>query len=690
MSEKIHPYVRKYTPGCDLVHIQGFEVPVQLPAKPKQSQMRNYGLPKARQKFRREVLPTDREWKAMDSKEKHEFVEGQWRHRLNGDWWLINGHEVYVPGNAWYFFNYWVMESGTLPMFRMEAVDYYIVDDHVERDVNSIGKFVIKTRRLGETEKELCAGYEMTTRYADSNFGMMNTVEAEAKGNYLRLIKAHKRMRPWFRPTAKGDDSQTMLVFDYAEIPKDGEPLPLYSSVSYKPTKLRSYDGQRLRRFHWDEIGKLKPTDIDIKKQWAIVKETLALNNGLNILGKAALTTTVENLADGETIKACTTLWKESDPNDVNDLGRTRSGLLRYYRNFRYSAEVDEFGFPKVEDAEKNRAAIIAAFIKAGDLIGLGDYKRKYPDLVSDALTVPEASCILHPTLLDAQAAKIVTEADLMQREPWAADRKYMPRAERGDLVWIDKFMGGVKWIPNPSGRFLISQHPVKPNAMTLHGDRLMPGNPGVFTIGVDPIDHLKGSRGGSDFAMAVFRNFDMSSETELEFQENESGVLEIMNKWQMRTNRFVCSYRHRPYDPREAYEDSLKCAIYYGTPIFTETNKPGITFFYDSNKAEHYLAWKHPLLKIGSRRPTTPGMAGSESATGLWTGMLQSYNYQYCECHVHPDIIADHRNFTGENTTDCDLVVASGFAMMQSKAMEATVANRRNEQWTSLPFSTY
>ena len=687
---KLQPlYTKKYASGSDTVTVRGFEIPIPMPVCPPDKEILNYGLPEEKQKFQREKIPTGREWELMDDKAKHDFAADQWHKRINGAWWFIKGQRFYIPGNAWFFFNYWEMSSGGKPDFRFEAVEYFWVCDFINRHKVHLGKYVIKSRRIGESEKELCDGYNETTMFRYSNFGMMNVNEEEAKGNYLRLLHSYKEMHPIFQPFNKSKDPQTGLYFKADDAPRDGEPPAINSRVAFRPTKKRAFDGWRLRRIHWDEIGKLMPSDIEVEPQWAILKECITLNNGMKKVGTGSLTTTVENFGSGKTVAVCNSIWKKSDPGVVDGMGRTLTGLVRYFRGYWCSAPVDEWGFHDVEAATANRIEKIKAYIAAGDFEGLSDYKRKYPETIEDALSIPEGLCTLHPVLLDTQLDNMLIMEERRKNPIFDEEAHNYPIATRGDLVWESKVMGPVKWVPNPtSGKFWISQHPTIPNHCEIHQGLKFPGNKGVYTMGVDPVDHVKGSRGGSDFAIAVFRTLDYQAETNIQVQESASGM-EVMNKHAMITNRFVCTYSNRPVDPRIAYEDALKCAIYYGIPAFVENNKPGIIFFFETIGANNYMDWKNPLLRVGASRAVMPGMPTSNASSQLWQDILKQHVYLWSETYVHRDQLKNFRQFTGDNATDCDLVVASGFAIAQSKAVEYSQSTKR-EKWHSLPFETY
>jgi len=679
-------FVARYNGSA--VELRGFEIPVMLPDRPADRDFVNYGKPILQQKFFRDQVPTDKEWAVMDDVAKDAFAEKMWHKRIHGDWWLIKGTEVYITGPCWFFLNFWWMkEEGCLPEFRMGVVDWFLITNHIERDSNAFGQFNIKGRRDGITENSLCYGYELITRYRNSRFGMQNVNDDYAKKNFDRLTYGHLRMAPWFKPKHRGnDDPQGGLYFDVPHT--DDGPKSLYSEAIYGPTKVKVFDGTKLRFYHMDEPGKISPKVMPVVQQWGVAKECLAVKGSMRIRGKAALTSTVEEIADGSTVAECKKLWKISDPRQKDSTGRTVSGLYRYFRNFRYCAEVDEWGFHKDKELAEFRSATIRSLIAAGDLKDLSAFKRKYPDTIEEALSVPEMMCVLYPELIDRQLATIEYMKEERRNTPWNEEAKEFPHTVYGDLVWESEFGGRVKWIPSPDGHFCISQHPTMPNARSYDNG---PGNTGTYSMGSDPVDHkMAKGRSGSDPAFAIFRNLDMLAESGLEHRMGEDGQMVIANKTKMKTNRFVCTYRWRSDNPERFYEDSLKAAIYYGAKNFVERQKPGLSLYYERLGFLAYLAWKpKSAVSSSAQSESTPGMHQSATSLQAWQDIYKMHKFSFWETYVHEEQLHDERSFTGDNQGDCDLVVASGMALYYAKHIEHKLS-KKQDTWESLPFRTY
>jgi hypothetical protein len=222
----------------------------------------------------------------------------------------------------------------------MEAVDWFQVWYHCLRDTDCFGMLDIKGRRAGDTEKGLCAGYDISSRYFHSDGGMQATTDEQVEKNFRRLCKANAKMQPWFRPISVNSDDPRGNVLEWKYPPDQtregaanrsksgGQFNGLESKISYMATTLGKYDGDRLRWWYLDEFGKIDPKKMDIKEQWRIVKLCLSLSNMRKIVGKALFTTTVEEIKGGDTITICREMWEDSDPHASASAGHDRRGAV--------------------------------------------------------------------------------------------------------------------------------------------------------------------------------------------------------------------------------------------------------------------------------------------------------------------------------------------------------------------------
>ena len=159
-----------------------------LPDMPPMEDMKNFGLDVKDQKFKSHVVPKDiTAWSDFD---QDKYAEAQWHRRLNGEWWIIKGQPFYFPGGCLPFFDFWTMEGGKTPKFRMEALEFFVFWYlYVERDPCLFGMYDMKCRRLGDTEKVMYIIWERTTRYKNVSAGLQSYTDKQALKNFTRLAR---------------------------------------------------------------------------------------------------------------------------------------------------------------------------------------------------------------------------------------------------------------------------------------------------------------------------------------------------------------------------------------------------------------------------------------------------------------------------------------------------------------------
>ena len=137
----------------------------------------------------------------------------------------------------------------------------------------------------------------------------------------------------FFQPIIDGSDNpKSTLSFNQPgqKISKNFKTVTkseaLNSKIDWRNTKENSYDSVKLLRYLCDEAGKW--VDANVEKNWEVVRSCLTL--GDKIIGKCFMPSTVNELSKsgGENFK---NLWYDSDPDDVDANGRTRSGLYQYF-----------------------------------------------------------------------------------------------------------------------------------------------------------------------------------------------------------------------------------------------------------------------------------------------------------------------------------------------------------------------
>src|SRR5690606_13819754 len=95
------------------------------------------------------------------------------------------------------------------------------------------------------------------------------------------------------------------------------------------------------------------------------------------LAGKALFTSTIEEMKDGEALKISRRMWRESDPNNLNERGETTSGLIRVIRGALDRGKPDRWGFTDKEGIRRKIEADIRHFIEQKDWKNLITYQRQ-------------------------------------------------------------------------------------------------------------------------------------------------------------------------------------------------------------------------------------------------------------------------------------------------------------------------
>lgn len=696
----------------ETIEIEGFEIPVVLPKRPPNKYIINHGKPLSKQKFVREVVPSDiLRW---NEKRRDEYVERMYHKRHNGEWWLIGGRVVYITGKFWYYLNFWWTESGMFPEFREGDLNFFLVWEHCYRDKDCYGMLDIKGRRMGDTEKTLCIMYEEASGTRNVWCGMQNVTETDAKDNFLRITASSVEVPFFFKPIVPSGTAPTKkLVFKYpqeiqtmkklkTEKAKDGQDgqikivykyPPINSKIDYAPSVKGKYDGKRLRIYHLDEPGKI--TEFNVNHQWEVIKPVLALQNGAKIVGKAIWTTTVEDIENANTMQNIQKTWNDSDPRDRNENGRTHTGLYRYFRDCVNAFGVDEFGFHLKEECYRQVANERASFEAKTDWDGLASFNRKHPLTIEDVFRPPHNECVLYPIFLDKRIRQIGENKMGGEQTTMPNGETVRPMEIAGDFAWEKGFGSKVLWIPHHKGKWHVSHLPETPNYCYRQGDGLpRPGNSAKYTFGVDPVDHIADDGQGSDGGGAIYRRYNKLVDADLALDED--GNVADWEVWRMQTDRFVADYIDRPQNPYEYFEEMLKAAIYYGVGIFPETNRGSIIPWFNEKGFRHYVAWRPAetsvtaATKKSTKFKKEKGVAASAGIIHLYTQELKLHVYRRWQTYHHLRILNDYRQYNTKNRGKRDLTVSCGMALLAAMDQKQMDEVDKKDNWNGLPARKY
>ena len=659
----------------EVVSIGGLDI--ALPTQPPKEEIAGYGRSNDLQLWQRVSMPEELsriksmdEWGEMprDFREKFRpYIEEEFRRRREGLWFYNNGEPTYITGRHYMMLQWTRMDIG-YPSFLSFQRDIFVHLAACEADPRCIGQLYTKCRRSGYTNICSAVLLDEATQVKDKLLGIQSKTGKDAQENiFMKKVVYMFRHYPFFfKPIQDGTTNPRMeLAFrePSKRITKNNKTTQkgeaLNTVINWKNTTNNAYDGEKLHLLYLDEAGKWeKPTDI--RDAWRIQRTCLIV--GRRVVGKAMVGSTVNPMDKGG--KEYKDLWADSDPEERNANGRTRSGLYRLFIPSFESLEgfFDRFGHPVVNDPSK----VIDGLDGEDIIFGAKTYlKNERESLKHDPSELNEVTRQFPFTTDEAFRDSIdgsLFNIGKIYEQVQYNDDLYPNPVVRGNFVWKDGVQDTkVVFKPDSQGRFKVAWMPpeeLRSLKKEERGKRIAPN----AELGVGGVD-----------------SYDLDATVD---GRGSKGALHLYNKFHMQhpANMFVVEYASRPPLAKIFYEDVLMAAVFYGYPILIENNKYGIARHFESRGYDGYLM-------------NRPGhLSSKNSKVNVKTKGIPSNSQDVIQAHAHAieAFIHDHvgmdRN-TGEygkmyfnatledwigfkinDRTKFDLTISSGLALLAAQ----------------------
>ncbi len=471
------------------------------------------------------------------------------------------------------------------------------------------------------------------------------------------IVPNHRKMPFWFRPTFTGkDDPKSSLDFfaPAGVVTKSGANLKtkdaLESMIDWGSSTEGHYDRAKLRIHYGDEVGKTK--EANVYKRHNVVKP--AIMEGNRYVGLIINTTTVGEMTKdgGENFRK---LAEGSMYEDRMENGETRTGLynlfIAVYDGFDLEDKatgekfIDKYGESDKQRVKAYLEGVRKSYLDNGDMDGYNEFVRMFPMTYRECFRVAAGSCKFNVEILEEVLEKF---------------RFGNPNLVRGNFKWKDnKPDTVVEWYPSANGKFLVSYLPETNNKSVSIGNVRVPAFKHLFCAGGDPFkfNTTKGTAGEiSKGAGAVFRKFDAGT-------DNEDNP-----KKEWKTNKFCCTYLHRPPTKDEYEEDMLMMCIFYSCQMNPERNVPDLYEHFIERGYEGYLYHKYDI-KSG-RRDKEPGAYTVTKVQETIFGDYYNYIEEYGRYEIHDEVFRQCREIQ-DDMNPYDLFVAGGYALMAARADE-------------------
>mgnify|MGYP001465667588 FL=1 len=657
----------------DIMELHGLLV--VLPKKPKRSEILFHEKPKAMQMWERIAMPEElQRIRSMDEwlekpaefrKKFRSYIEQEFQRRRNGVWFYNNGVPTYITGRHYMFLQWSKIDIG-YPSYLAFQREIFLHMAACEADPRCFGQLYTKCRRSGYTNVCSAVLVDEASQVKEKLLGIQSKTGKDAQENiFMKKVVAIFRSYPFFfKPIQDGTTNPRMeLAFrePSKRITKNNKTSQrgdaLNTVINWKNTTNNAYDGEKLHMLYLDEAGKWeKPTDI--REAWRIERTCLIV--GKRIVGNALVGSTVNPMnKGGDEYRG---LWEDSDPNERNNNGRTRSGLYRIFIPAYEALEgfFDKYGNPVVDNPEKEIEGLDGDPVDQGSRVYLKNERHSFKDDPSELNEI-----IRQFPFTEDEAFRDSIEGSLFNigkiyQQIEHNDNLYPNPVVQGNFVWRKKDEE-VVFSPDPNGRFRVAWLPpdhLRNKKSDDRGKRIAPNS----HIGVGGVD-----------------SYDLDATVD---GRGSKGALHMYNKFNMDvpSNMFVVEYASRPDLASIFYEDVLMCAFFYGYPLLIENNKYGIARYFESRGYDGYLMDRPDFLK----NPNSSSNVRTKGIPSNSQDVIQSHA-QSIEAYIHDHVginpetadfgkmyfnrtLEDWIGYKIDKRTKFDLTISSGLALLASQ----------------------
>jgi hypothetical protein len=656
----------------EVVRIGGLDI--ALPAQPPKKEIAGHGKPDDLQLWERVPMPKELsriksmdEWAEMPREFRQKFspyIEEEFRRRREGFWFYNGGKPTYITGRHYMMLQWTRMDIG-YPSFLSFQREIFLHLAACEADPRCIGQLYTKCRRSGYTNICSAVLLDEATQVKDKLLGIQSKTGKDAQENIFmkKVVQMFRHYPFFFKPIQDGTTNPRMeLAFrePSKRITKNNKTTQkgeaLNTVINWKNTTNNAYDGEKLHLLYLDEAGKWeKPTDI--RDAWRIQRTCLIV--GRRVVGKAMVGSTVNPMDKGG--KEYKDLWRDSDPEERNANGRTRSGLYRLFIPAFESLEgfFDKFGNPVVNDPDK----VIEGLDGEDIIFGAKTYlKNERESLRSDPSELNEVTRQFPFTTDEAFRDSIdgsLFNIGKIYEQIQYNDDLYPNPVVRGNFVWKDGVQDTqVVFKPDPKGRFKVAWMPpeeIRNIKREERGKRIAPN----AELGVGGVD-----------------SYDLDATVD---GRGSKGALHLYNKFHMEhpSNMFVVEYASRPPLAKIFYEDCLMAAVFYGYPLLIENNKYGIARYFESRGYDGYLMSRPSHLRAANSKVNvkTKGIpSNSQDVIQAHAHAIEAYVHDHIGMHRETgeygkmyfnDTLEDWIGFKINDRTKFDLTISSGLALL-------------------------
>lgn len=226
-------------------------------------------------------------------------------------------------------------------------------------------------------------------------------------------------------------------------------------------------------------------------------------------------------------------------------------------------------------------------------------------------------------------------------------------------LLWDrednDNSRNKVKAVSSPNSKILVYEEPKRDSEGNIYNN--------LYVAGIDSIDQGTGDSATqydvSDFCIVVKRRV---------FGLNEP--------------KYVCIYKDRPRDIREAYENAMKILVWYNCKALLEHTKISILTYFREKKKDS-LFMRRPKSSLGDIKKGNSAMIGvpaTETIIKHGLELINNFVNDYCYGIDSDEMLEQLLNYSYENKRKFDIVAALGMCEMADEELTGINPKVKNE----------
>ena len=213
-----------------------------------------------------------------------------------------------------------------------------------------------------------------------------------------------------------------------------------------------------------------------------------------------------------------------------------------------------------------------------------------------------------------------------------------------------------VKFIPTANGKVRIYEDPKRDEDGKLFKN--------LYVAGIDSIDQgidqSTGQKDTSDFCLTVKRR-----------------------TFGLEPPKYVCIYKDRPQNIKQAYEIAANILEYYGCQAVVESSRTAIVNYFKDHRKQHLLM-KRPNSITPTAKYTNTNMYGvypSKQTIEYYLELISDFITEYCGTIDDLEMLEELTKYSYENKRKFDIVASVGMAEIGDQEMRSwgAVAQKRN-----------